>query len=69
VHRNKIPHYEKYYHYVENCLLTPIYLPRMLPIEWKTYQQVIEITELNELIELIELTIGDKLWPQFQIKF
>ncbi len=30
---NIIPHYEKYYHYVENCLLTLIYLPRMLPIE------------------------------------
>jgi hypothetical protein len=30
---NKIPHYEKYYHYVENCLFTPIYLPRILPIE------------------------------------
>jgi len=33
LHRNKIPYYEKYYHYVENCLFTPIYLPRMLPIK------------------------------------
>jgi hypothetical protein len=33
---NKIPYYEKYYHYVKNCLFTPLYLPKILAIEFIT---------------------------------
>jgi hypothetical protein len=51
---NKISHYDKYYHYVENCLFTPIDLPRILSIE---------LTDKNDVKN------GGKLWQQFQIKF
>jgi pyruvate dehydrogenase E1 component len=33
---NKIPYYEKYYHYVKNCLFTPLYLPKILAIGFIT---------------------------------
>lgn len=56
LHCNKIPHYEKYYHYVENCLFTPIYLPRILPIEL--------VTSTEEY----KKSHGGSVWQRFQNK-